>query len=193
MTGHRRYVLTGAPGAGKTTLLEALRRRGHLVVREAATDVIAARQAQGYAEPWREPGFVDAVARLQHRRRTTADARGAVQIHDRSPLCTLALARHLGRPVGPDLAAELDRITGQQTYQRSVFLVGPLGFIRRTAARRIDYAEALAFARLHERVYEAYGHRLVDVPAGPVSERVALIETHLSAPSEGIAKSRDFT
>jgi len=37
----RRYVLTGAPGSGKTALLGALRERGHAVVEEAATDVIA--------------------------------------------------------------------------------------------------------------------------------------------------------
>jgi predicted ATPase len=193
VTEPRRYVLTGAPGAGKTTLLEALRRRGHLVVREAATDVITARQAQGCTEPWQEPGFVDAVARLQHQRRTVADARGDVQIHDRSALCTLALARHLDRPVGPELAAELDRITTEATYQRTVFLIGPLGFVTRTAARRIGYAESLAFARVHERVYAECGHRLVDVPAGTVSERVALVEKHLSTASEGTAGSRNFT
>ncbi|SIM73174.1 AAA family ATPase [Micromonospora cremea] len=193
MTQPRRYVLTGAPGAGKTTLIQALRRRGHLVVPEAATDVIAARQAQGCAEPWREPEFVDAVARLQRRRRIAADAEGDLQIHDRSPLCTLALARHLGRPVGPDLAAELDRIVRQEVYQRLVFLIGPLGFVTRTAARRIDYAESLTFARVHEQVYAAYGHRLLDVPAGPVHERVALIEKHLSGPDEGTFRSPDFT
>ncbi|WP_233579213.1 AAA family ATPase [Micromonospora sp. BL4] len=186
MTQPRRYVLTGGPGVGKTTLIQALRRRGHLVVREAATDVIAARQAQGCAEPWREPEFVDAVARLQHRRRIVADADGDLQIHDRSPLCTLALARHLGRPVGPDLAVELDRIVRQRSYQRLVFLIGPLGFVTRTAARQIDYAESLAFARVHEQVYAAYGHRLVDVPAGPVHERITLIEQHLSTPTRGL-------
>ncbi|MEV4495482.1 AAA family ATPase [Micromonospora arborensis] len=56
MTEPRRYVLTGAPGAGKTTLIEALSRRGHLVVREAATDIIATRQAEGCAEPPRSTG-----------------------------------------------------------------------------------------------------------------------------------------
>ncbi|MEV4657426.1 AAA family ATPase [Micromonospora sp. NPDC049301] len=180
LTGWRRYVLTGAPGAGKTTLVEALRRQGHVVVREAATDVIAARQAQGCAEPWREPEFVDAVARLQHRRRIAADARGVLQIHDRSPLCTLALACHLGREAGPDLSAELERITRQRIYQQVVFLIRPLGFVTRTAARQIGYAESLVFARVHERVYEAYGHRLIDVPAGPVDERIALIQKHLA-------------
>ncbi|MGC4748060.1 AAA family ATPase [Micromonospora sp. DT201] len=182
MTQSQRYVLTGAPGAGKTTLIEALSRRGHLVVREAATDIIAARQAKGCAEPWREPGFIDAVARLQRHRRLAADVQGDVQIHDRSPLCTLALALHLGRDVGPDLAAEIDQITSTGTYQPLVFLTAPLGFIRRTAARRISYADSLVFARVHQEVYEAYGHRLVDVPAGPVRERVALIEKHVTCP-----------
>ncbi|MFG3556601.1 AAA family ATPase [Micromonospora sp. NPDC047557] len=179
----RRYVLTGAPGAGKTTLLEALRHRGHATVREAATDIIAERQAQGCAEPWHEPDFVDAVIALQSRRQidaTIAARRVPVHLYDRSPLCTLALARYQGRPIGPALTAEVDRISRQRIYQRSVFLISPLGFIRHTAARRISYADALAFARVHEQVYEAYGHHLIHVPAGPVSQRVALIERHVS-------------
>ncbi|KAB1941499.1 AAA family ATPase [Micromonospora sp. ALFpr18c] len=219
-----RYVLTGAPGAGKTTVLEALRHQGYATVREAATDVIAERQAQGCAEPWREPAFVDAVQR--HRQieadgppvapvdhglvvadelRNQGDAghhnsmidasllRRPTRLYDRSPLCTLALARHLGRPVGPTLAAEVDRIARQRIYQRTVFLVSPLGFITRTAARRISYAESLAFARVHEQVYEAYGHHLVHVPAGPVPQRVALIEEHLSALGGGSLGSPNFT
>ncbi|MFG3706597.1 AAA family ATPase [Micromonospora sp. NPDC047670] len=72
----RRYVLTGAPGAGKTTLADALRRRGWIVVAEAATDVIAAEQGRGVAEPWRGAGFLHAVASLQRRRREEARTRG---------------------------------------------------------------------------------------------------------------------
>lgn len=173
----RRYVLTGAPGAGKTTLADALRRRGWSVVAEAATDVIAAGQARGDDEPWRGAGFVDAVARLQRERREAAGS--PVQVHDRSPLCTLALARYLGRPVGPTLAAEVERVLREGAYQRPVFLVEPLGFVTRTAARRIDYAESLAFARVHEQVYREHGHELVAVPPAPVAERVALVEAHL--------------
>ncbi|MCG5463753.1 AAA family ATPase [Micromonospora sp. MED01] len=176
----RRYVLTGAPGAGKTTMIEALRRRGHVTVREAATDLIAERQAQGYATPWHDTDFVDAVAALQHHRQVGADARQPVQFYDRSPLCTVALARHLGRPVGPALTAEVDRIMRERTYQRLVFLISPLGFIRHTAARQISYADALAFARLHREVYDEHGHQLVEVPAGPVRTRLALIEEHVS-------------
>ena len=42
----RRYILTGAPGAGKTAILRQLELDGFSVVEEAATDVIAAAQAQ---------------------------------------------------------------------------------------------------------------------------------------------------
>ncbi|MFD0634363.1 AAA family ATPase [Catenulispora yoronensis] len=61
----KRYVLTGTPGAGKTTVIEELRRRGHAVVGEAATEVIARRQAAGEAEPWEAAGFVDLVLDVQ--------------------------------------------------------------------------------------------------------------------------------
>lgn len=176
----RRYVLTGAPGAGKSTLIEALHHRGHVTVREATTNLIAERQAQGHAAPWNDTDFVDAVAALQHHRQVGADVRQPVQFYDRSPLCTLALARHLGRPIGPALTAEVDRITRERTYQRLVFLISPLGFIRHTAARQISYADALAFARLHREVYEQHGHQLVEVPAGPARTRLALIEEHVS-------------
>ncbi|MET7752000.1 AAA family ATPase [Micromonospora sp. NPDC005367] len=174
----RRYVLTGAPGAGKTSIARALRQRGYPVVDEAATDVIAAEQTRGVAQPWAEPGFVEAVARLQRRRRI-AETRGPVQVHDRSPLCTLALAEYLGHPIGPELAAELAWARREAIYERPVFLVGSLGFVTRTAARRISRTDAVAFGRVHARVYTDYGHELVDVPAGPVEQRAAFVAAHL--------------
>ncbi|HEX4813086.1 MAG TPA: AAA family ATPase [Nonomuraea sp.] len=91
-------MLTGAPGAGKTTVLRELGNRGYHVIDEAATDVIAQCQAQGRTEPWEHPDFLDSIITLQ-RRRQEAAAGAAVQIYDRSPLCTLALARYLCRPV----------------------------------------------------------------------------------------------
>jgi predicted ATPase len=164
----RRYVLTGAPGAGKTTLAEALHRRGHVVVREAATDVVA---GGGDGD-----GFLDTVLALQlaRERATTAP----VQVLDRSPLCTLALARWLG--VAP--SAALLAAAAADRYERTVFLVQPLGFITATAVRRISYADSLRFAAVHSDVYRQYGFTLVEVPAAPGAARWALVERLLMSP-----------
>ena len=101
-----RYILTGAPGSGKTTILAALRDRGHHVVDEAATDIINPLAAQGIVEPWRRSDFIDRIVALQRQRQLMADreAKG-VTVFDRSPVCTLALARYIRRPVPAVLAA----------------------------------------------------------------------------------------
>ena len=104
---------------------------------------------------------------------------GTTQLFDRSPICTLALAHYGGRPVPPALAAEVARVTAERTYEPRVFFVRLLGFITPTAARRITLAQSIWFERIHERVYREHGFALVDVPAGSVEERVALVERHL--------------
>ncbi len=106
----KRYVLTGAPGAGKTSVLRVLQEQGFAVVEEAATDVISCEQRRGVAEPWRHVYFIDKVTELQRQLQQEPVAGDAlVQVHDRSPLCTLALARYLGHPVTPLLAGEVNK------------------------------------------------------------------------------------
>jgi dihydrofolate reductase len=97
------YVLTGTPGCGKTAILRQLELEGYAVVEEAATDVIALRQALGCREPWREAGFADRVLQLQRRRRLAAmaDLVDEVIFFDRSPVCTLALCRYGGERAWP--------------------------------------------------------------------------------------------
>jgi predicted ATPase len=171
-----RYVLTGAPGAGKTVLLRALERAGQAVVDEAATDVITLEHALGRAAPEEDPEFLAKITALQRARQLgrASDDRGVV-FFDRSPVCTLALARFLGREVPPVLAGELDRVITGQVYAPTVFFVRSLGFVTPTAVRRIGLADALAFEAVHEQVYRELGFTLVGVPATPLPARVALI------------------
>src|SRR5258708_18317144 len=107
----KRFILTGTPGAGKTAVLRQLERDGFGVVEEAATDVIAMWQARGIVEAWRQPGFLEAIVELQRLRQIRASLLpDAVQFHDRSAVCTAALAEYLGLTMPDTLMAELKRI-----------------------------------------------------------------------------------
>jgi predicted ATPase len=172
-----RYILTGTPGSGKTAVLRLLEIRGYAVVEEAATDVIALGNALGCAEPWHEPGFIDDVISLQRRRLEHAAAgRERAVFFDRSPVCTLALSRFLGRETTGLLAGEVDRVLAERVYDKTVFFIRNQGFVQPTAARQISFEDSLLFERLHEQAYRDLGFHLVEVPAGALADRTELIQ-----------------
>lgn len=167
-------MLTGPPGAGKTSLLAELAGRGQRTVPEAATDLIAEGQRRGVAEPEQEPDFIARVVELQVARQRAA-TEGELWFFDRSPLCTLALVRHLDQPMPPVLRAELDRIVTEHVYQPVVFFLEPPAELVNTPVRRIDPAGAREFGRLHVTVYERFGFVLHRIPALPPAERAELV------------------
>jgi predicted ATPase len=176
-----RFILTGAPGAGKTALLRQLEFDGFGVVEEAATDLIALAQAQGNAEPWKSVAFIDAVADLQRQRLLRASILpDRIQFHDRSVVCTAALATYLGYPISKALSREVDRLREENIFHRTVFFIRNLGFITSTEARKISFEEALRFERIHEETYRNCGFEIVFVEAGNVLDRVAAIKRTLS-------------
>ena len=174
----KRYILTGAPGSGKTVLLRALGVAGYEVIEEAATDVIAAEQSRGVAEPWTDPSFIDAVVQLQKSRLDRCVAQ-RVQFHDRSAFCSAALAQYLGFPQSTLLQKELERLHSEATFEKRVFFVENLGFITPTEARRISFEESLRFEQIHKDVYIAHGFELVTVRPAPIEERVSQITSCL--------------
>jgi predicted ATPase len=170
------YILTGAPGAGKTAVLRLLETNGYPVVEEAATDVIALGNALGHEEPWRDHDFIDKVITLQRQRLDSVrTAPSATVFFDRSPVCTLALSRYLGFTTSCLLTREVDRMAAEGTYETTVFFIRNQGFVQATAARRISFEDSLVFEQLHEQTYRDLGFQLVEVPAGPLADRVALI------------------
>ena len=184
-----RYIVTGAPGAGKTAIIRQLELDGFGVVEEAATDVIAAAQARGTSEPWTDPAFIDAIVSLQRERQLRASQLpDDIQFHDRSPVCTAALADYLGHPRTSVLTRELSRLATERTFDHRVFMIRMLGFVTPTDARRITYEEALDFERVHERVYREFGYELVSIEAGHLLERVARIKG-IACPSSWRARS----
>jgi predicted ATPase len=172
----RRFIITGAPGAGKTAIIRQLELDGFSVVEEAATDVIAAAQAQG-TETWTHPSFIDVIANLQRDRQIRASYQPVeVQFHDRCAVCTAALAVYLGYPFSPFLASELERVKKEAIYQNRVFFIRNLGFVTPTEARRITFEETLRFEKIHEETYRDFGFELVSVEPRSLVERVGIIK-----------------
>ena len=176
----KRFILTGAPGAGKTAILRQLELDGFSVVEEAATDVIFLAQARGIDSPWKDPSFIDTIVGLQRQREHQAACRpDGVQFHDRSAVCTAALATYLGYAVSDVLLRELERVAAGAIYEKRVFFVQNLGFITPSEARRISFEETVRFERIHEETYRNSGFELVYVRPGSLQDRVAAIKEAL--------------
>ena len=172
----KRFILTGTPGSGKTAILRQLEIDGFSVVEESATDVIALWQARGIAQPWTDPAFLDAIVNLQTQRELGASKLpDAVQFHDRSVVCTAALATYLGFPFSRSLESALARVLREETFEKRVFFVRNLGFVAATEARRIGLEEALKFEQVHEATYRNFGFDLEPIEPGGVAERTAHI------------------
>jgi len=185
ITPVKRFILTGTPSSGKTAIVRQLEIDGYDVIEEAATDVIALQQAGNIAEPWLDSSFISAIVKLQRERQLRGSTHsGNIQFHDRSPVCTYALATYLGFPIPDVLAREMERIEQDRIFQKEVFFIQNLGSVTKTGARRISYEDAVRFERIHEETYRAFGYEIVPISPGTVRQRVEAIRRFIEVRTE---------
>ena len=88
--------------------------------------MISREQRSCVAEPWQHADFIGKITELQRTvREPVDDAR--VQVHDRSPLCTVALAQYLRHPVTPLLAGEVARMIRSRCMSSPYSCCAPSG------------------------------------------------------------------
>src|SRR5450631_3044739 len=97
-------------------------------------------------------------------------------LFDRSPVCTLALSRYLGFAPSGLLEDEVERVVGDNVYESTVFFLRHQGSIQATEARQISFEDSLDFEQLHRQTYRDLWFKLAEVPAVPLTDRVALIQ-----------------
>ncbi|MBA2652002.1 MAG: AAA family ATPase [Tatlockia sp.] len=172
----KRYIITGTPGCGKTSVIRAIELTGASVVSEAATDLIAFRQAQGDTAPWKHSNFIDDIVELQkHRQIDMCADYSQLHFYDRSPICTYALALYLEFKPSHNLMNEIKRIQKYNIYEKQVFFLENLGFITNTDARQISFEDSLIFEQIHRDAYAKFGYECAEIPAKSINERVDII------------------
>ena len=171
---NKKIILTGTAGSGKTSIINFLKKKGYIVIQEAATFIIKKEQRLGNQEPWKYVNFIDKIVSLQKRREcksNTVSGLNQIQFFDRSPICTYALATYLGFSPTPLLCNEIDRILENNSYENQVFFIQNLGFITPTNERKIDFNEALKFEQIHKDVYRKFGFNCIHIKPKPIEKR----------------------
>jgi predicted ATPase len=169
------FVLTGAPGAGKTTVLNILQQAGHQCKHEVARAIIREQQITGGdALPWHNK--TDYLQLMIDR--TIECYQQAVKenlslcFFDRGLPDAIAYA-HL---IGFNLSAELDTLANSCRYNQRVFVFPPWEDIYRTdEERKQNWDEVLQSYDAMSQMYERYGYRLIEVPAGTPEARADFI------------------
>jgi len=172
------HIITGGPSTGKTTLQDELAKLGYKTIAEAARLEIDDAVAQGMtAEELREDEkrFQDSVVHRRVELENKLDPNETV-ILDRGMQDSLAYYRYYQFEIEPWVQELVD-----QSRYGLVFLMEPLGFLKRDYARTEvndfnDYITDLLFD-----AYNEYGMNPIRVPAVSVPERLEIVLEHLKS------------
>lgn len=170
---NRRFVFAGGPGAGKTTVLNALEARGKKCVADTARSIIKQRLASSLSPRPAPVVFARAILDADIENYTNASAGGEKVFFDRGVIDALGMLASLGELSDAQLESHLQRYR----YNTRVLLFPPWQGIYTTDAERDQtYDESVDVYQSVRRWYTRCGYRLVEVPIGPVEQRVQFVE-----------------
>jgi predicted ATPase len=175
----RLIAVSGAPGSGKTAVLERLRSEV-TVIPEPARAILAEQRSSGGRGTWDQDValFVRLLLERAIGDHGHATARGGTALFDRGVPDCVGYAERAGLDVTPSLEA-----SASFRYETEVLFFEPWREIYTTDdERRMRFEDSVAFGEELRDVYLRCGYTIVDVPRGPVPERVAFVRLTIDLP-----------
>ena len=172
----RIHVIAGGPCSGKTTLMRALEAQGCRVEGETSERLLQAGVAQGHAAKILRADPVAWQRKLLAQDHALFDSLPAEELvfTDTSFIEDVVFAARAGLVMGPGIEAWL-----RQRRYRRVFFLEPLEAYAQTRVRMESQDVAAQISAEVYACYQAYGYEPVRVPAGPVAERLAFIQSYI--------------
>lgn len=174
-----KFVISGASGGGKSTLIEALAAEGYATIPEVGQQIVSEQIAlQGTALPWLDQAaFMDLLfTRSIVAFDQAGDAADGNVFFDRSFLEAIAYGAVIGRiPPHP-----MQQTATLRRFDTPVFICPPWREIfTQDSERRHDFEFACRDYEANIHTYTAAGYEIVEIPRGPVIDRVAFIKQQL--------------
>jgi predicted ATPase len=174
----RFFVITGGPGSGKSALIDALQSAGYARSVEAGRGIIQDQVAiGGSALPWNDPALLaEMMLCWEMRSYHAAETQNGPVFFDRGVPDVLGYLRlmNLPPPEHVEKAANIFR------YNRRVFIAPPWQEIfRQDNERKQDFQEAERTYDALVATYTELGYTLVEIPRGPVADRVRFLLSNL--------------
>lgn len=178
-SGQRRYIITGGPGVGKTSIINYLAKLGYVVMPEAATDIIEEGLRQNIVKPWRADDYhIKVYALIAKRKQETQNSNAPIIFFDRGHIDGISYILLQKRKLHQQVIDCVQTSMDTQFFDKKVFLIESLGFVRPGPARTETLDESLEKARHLEMNYRALGYEIIRIPMGTVPQRAKWIIDH---------------
>ena len=175
----KRIVITGGPGSGKTALINYLEKEGYQVMHEISRDVILQAQKEGIEQLFLENPILFSEKLLEGRLK---------QFHEGKNCASPVLFYDRGMP---DVTAYMDFVdthypvnfseTCEKFKYDAVFVLPPWEEIYQQDNERYEsYDQAEKIFHFLKNGYEKFGYKIIEVPVGPIKDRVDFILKNLN-------------
>lgn len=171
-SSQKRYIITGGPGSGKTSVINDLAKKGYLIVREAATDIIEEGLNQNIKTPWIADDYHLKVSRLMNKRQDEVrNSKEMVAFFDRGHLDGITYILLQRRKLPQEVIDYVQATINDVFFDKTVFFIENLGFCEEASNRDETLPEALEKSRHLKQNYLALGYEVISIPSGTIEQR----------------------